>query len=136
MSKIILFVVILCSYVTANAAFVPAAESKPLSQKTISLSEFEALTGKKLNWMERLQYKKLQRLTAKGKKAAVWNAEELTEGFQFLPFIGSILTLGILYLVMIFTAKDANALRWARWGALIVLTVATAVALIGSTQGY
>ncbi|MES2648465.1 MAG: hypothetical protein V4717_16420 [Bacteroidota bacterium] len=138
MYKPLCLIVVLLSFFCSYAAFVPAAEKQTSNHQArlMTVSEFEAQTGKKLSWLERLQYKQLQRNIKNGKLNAVWNAEELTEGFQFLPFIGSILTLGILYLVMLFTAKDVNAIRWARWGAVIVLTAATVISLVGFSQGY
>jgi hypothetical protein len=140
MRKLLIFSIafLLLNHV-ANASFVPAlaSESDGKSVKTISLSEFEARTGKKLNWMERMQFKHAQKMLAKGKAPAFWDAEELTEGFQVWPFLGSFFTLGILYLVMLFTAKDSNALRWARWGAFAIWIVYLASMIYLLTQeGY
>jgi hypothetical protein len=142
MIKILLLsFIILFSSIATRASFVPAKtneSSKQQSLKPISLAEFESKTGKKLNWIQRLQFKKMQRMMQQGKFDSAWDAEELTEGFQFWPFIGSFLTLGTLYLVMLFTAKDSNALRWARWGAFAIWVVwlIGAIALISSGSYY
>jgi hypothetical protein len=135
MYKFFCLTAILLSFYCSHAAFVPAVQQHSPTI-VMSLSEFEAATGKKLNWMERMQFKKLQKSMKKGKLRSMRDTEELTEGFQFLPFIGSFLTLGILYLVMMFTAKDANALRWAGWGAFSIWLVGLTLSIISLTQGY
>jgi hypothetical protein len=133
-----LLISFLCASVIASAAFVPNKSqiaASTASAKTMSVSEFEAATGKKLNWFQKFQFKRAQKQMAKGKMPAFWDAEELTEGFQVWPFLGSIFTGGILYLVMLFTAKDSNALRWARWGAFVVWLLLAGVTIYGYTQG-
>lgn len=53
----------------------------------------------------------------KQSKAGIFpERDELTEGFRPLAFFGTLLTGGILYLIMLFTERDSNALRWAQWG--------------------
>ena len=138
MLKLLCISLLLCAGLTSRASFVPAEEKQSApgqSFKPVTLEEFEATTGKKLNWAERIQFKKAQRMMAKGKMSPFWNAEEITEGFQFLPFIGSFLTLGIVYIVMFFTAKDANALRWARWGAFAIWVVWLTAAIVMMASG-
>lgn len=98
--------------------------------KTISLSEFEAKTGKKLTLLERFQFKQAQKMLNKGKLASPAKRQSLTRGFQFLPFIGSFFTLGLVGIIMLFTAKDQNALRWAWWGTLAVWSVLTILLMI------
>ena len=61
---------------------------------------------------------------------------ELTEGFQWLPFFGTLLTGGIVALVMLFTAQDANAMRWAGFAVGIIALGATIVSLVGTVSGY
>ena len=94
MTKLLCFSFLLLISFTTKASFVPAEEKQSVannSVKTITLAEFEAKTGKKLNWIERLQFKKAQRMMAKGKVPPFWDGEELTEGFQVWPFLGSFL---------------------------------------------
>jgi hypothetical protein len=47
-----------------------------------------------------------------------------------------LLTLGIVYLVMLFTAQDRNALRWAGFGFTVVALLLSAALLIGTMSGY
>ncbi len=61
--------------------------------------------------------------------------EELTEGFQWLPFFGSLFTLGLVALVMLFTARDANALRWAGLGVSVVAIAFTVAGLLVAAGG-
>ena len=96
MSKLFLvFILFLFVSPSVKASFVPAPTSETKTYKSMSVSEYEALTGKKLNWVQKIQFKHAQKMLAKGNISAFWDAEELTEGFQVWPFLGSIFTLGI-----------------------------------------
>jgi hypothetical protein len=109
----------------ANAAFPPhttensiAAEKAPAEKKTLAQVMQETM-GRQLNWLEKWQLKRMEKRMKKGKSAPLFaERQELSEGFQALPFFGSLLTFGIVYMVMLFTAEDANALRWAFWPAI------------------
>ena len=87
MSKILLLLLfVICASFESSASFVPSSETQSVTKQSnavLSLAEFEAKTGKKLNWIQRLQFKKMQRMMQQGKFDSAWDAEELTEGFQF-----------------------------------------------------
>lgn len=122
----------------ANAAFPShttensiAANKAPAEKKTIGQLMEESL-GRQLNWLEKWQLKRMEKRMKKGKSGGLFSErDELSEGFQALPFFGSLLTFGIVYFVMLFTAQDANALRWALWGGLLAVTIVTVIELIG-----
>lgn len=113
----------------ANAAFVThtavkseAALSAPPAQKTMGQLMEEAM-GRHLNWMEKWQVKRMEKRLAKGKSAPIFpEREELTESFRPLPFFGTLLTGGLVYIIMLFTAKDSNSLKWAFYGFLLLWT--------------
>lgn len=133
-------------FMEVSAAFVPAEKSSTEAAATssmdniireLSVQEFEKLTGKKLNGIQKWQYKKMQHKLNKPAAMGIFpERDELSEGFQALPFFGSLLTLGVLYLVMIFTARDRNALRWAGMGLTVVALALSAAALISTLSGY
>lgn len=117
------------------AAFTPytpeqaAAKPAPLNA-TISAEACEKAMDKKLTRLQKWKLKLLQKRTMRGQAGIFPYREELTEGFQALPFFGTILTAGLVALVMLFTAKDRNAMRWAGYGISvlsIIITVATLV---------
>jgi hypothetical protein len=125
----------------AQAALVPfvSLESNPSENKKetfISKETIEKVKGKKLNLMERIQLKMLNKKLKKGKIAGIFpERDDLTEGFRALPFFGTILTVGLLALIMLFTARDRNALNWAFTGVSIigiVLTILSFIALISA----
>jgi len=59
---------------------------------------------------------------------------ELTEGFQWLPFFGTLLTGGLVWLIMLFTAKDANAMRWAGIAFSIIAIAATVASIVAAAS--
>ncbi|MCU0388894.1 MAG: hypothetical protein MUE71_09840 [Chitinophagaceae bacterium] len=129
---------------TTFAAFVqqtgPANESASSSQASEQVKsqmerESGSIDGRKLSLLERWQYKKIQRKIQKNHSAIFPERDELTEGFQALPFFGSILTCGLLWLIMLFTARDRNALRWAGNG-IAILAIAFSVASIIALVSY
>jgi hypothetical protein len=145
MKKLTLF--LLCAFFiqTAFAAYVPVNETiKTVSSsnqinnlvRELSAEEFQQVTGKKFNRLQKWQYNRLQRKLNSKNAAFIPERDELTEGFQALPFFGSLLTFGLVYLVMVFTAQDRNALRWAGLGFTVAALLVSAAALIGSLSGY
>jgi hypothetical protein len=146
MLKWILMPMLTLFFMEASAAFVPAEKNTsgveaPATMDNIirelSVQEFEKLTGEKMNGLQKWQYKRMQKkLTRNAGLSIIPERDELTEGFQALPFFGSLLTLGIVYLVMVFTARDRNALRWAGWGLTVAALAFTVAALIGTLSGY
>jgi uncharacterized BrkB/YihY/UPF0761 family membrane protein len=121
----------------ANAAFRShtnensiTAEKAPAEKKTIGQLMEESM-GRQMNWLEKWQLQRMEKRMKKGKPGGLFSEkDELSEGFQALPFFGSLLTFGIVYFVMLFTAQDANALRWALWGGLLAVTIITVTQLI------
>jgi hypothetical protein len=145
MKKFTLF--LLCAFFiqTAFAAFVPVNETtKAVSSsnqinnlvRELSVEEFQKVTGKKFSRFQKWQYNRLQRKLNSKNAAFIRQRDELTEGFQALPFFGSLFTFGLVYLVMIFTAQDKNALRWAGLGFTVAALLVSVAALIGSLSGY
>ncbi|HSK12749.1 MAG TPA: hypothetical protein VK907_06005 [Phnomibacter sp.] len=130
----------------ATAAFVPAASGEVPSNtaasvqdliRELTVQEFQDVTGKKLTRFQEWQYKRMQKkLNRKAAYGIFPERDELTEGFQALPFFGSILTLGLVWLIMLFTARDRNALRWAGYGVSIIALAATVASLVFSLNGY
>jgi hypothetical protein len=139
-------VFVLCFFIqTAFAAYVPVNQStkavSPTNQmnnlvRELSAEEFQQVTGKKFSRLQKWQYNRLHRKLNSKNAAFIPERDELTEGFQALPFFGSLLTFGLVYLVMLFTAQDRNALRWAGLGFTVAALIVSAAALIGSLSGY
>lgn len=140
--KLLLTIALLCfvqiafsaGFTSSSGVFAPEK-----SKKSYTLIELENLTGRKLSFFERLQFFMAGRQLKKAKKAGIFpERDELTEGFRPLAFFGSLFTLGLLFLIMLFTERDANALRWAQWGlwgaALVVLGLTVAYTI--SEGGY
>jgi hypothetical protein len=133
-------------FVEVSAAFVPnatpeSAEVKPQRIENLirelSVNEFEQFSGKKLNGIQKWQYKRLQKKLHKNAGLLIFpEREELTEGFQALPFFGTILTGGLLCLIMLFTARDSNAWRWSLNGLWVLALAVSVIALIGTLSGY
>ena len=130
---------------TCFAAFVPqsntgkeitANEQTQSLIASLTVEEFEQLFGCKLSRLEKWQYKKMQRKMQGSSKAFIPERDELTEGFQALPFFGAIFTFGISALVMIFTAQDRNALRWAFYGVSLLGIALSVISLAGAMSGY
>jgi hypothetical protein len=129
-----------------SAAFLPVnSETKEVSdqQKTqnlireLTVTEFEQLTGKKMSGLQKWQYKKVQKKLQKNGRAYIFpERDELTEGFQALPFFGTILTFGLLAFIMLFTAKDRNAIRWAGYGISVLAIAVSVITIISSLSGY
>jgi hypothetical protein len=137
MKKVTLFLFCAFFFQTAFAAFVPVNETTktiyPANQmnnlvRKLSAEEFQQVTGKKFNRLQKWQYNRLQRKLNSKNAAFIPERDELTEGFQALPFLGSLLTFGVVFLIMLFTAKDRNALRWAGKGFIMA---AITFALLG-----
>ena len=137
MKKIYWIVIILLSGFTATAAFIPANEQSGemssnnsskenlgLKSASISVADYENLTGKKLNLFQRRAFKAAQR---KAMKHGIFEKEELTEGFHSGAFLLGFFTLGIGYLVCLVVAKDSNFTKWCGIGASAVLLVGTIV---------
>ncbi len=126
----------------AQAAFVPMEKSGPEPQvKTkglqISKETFEKAKGKKLNFLDRLELKIINKRLSKGKMTGIFpERDDLTEGFQFWPFFGTMITGGLLAVIMLFTAKDRNALRWASIGLTTLLGLVGLITLLTTTSGY
>jgi hypothetical protein len=122
----------------AQAALVPfvALVSNPSENKKetfISKETIEKVKGNKLNFMERVQLKMLNRKLKKGKIAGIFpERDDLTEGFRVLPFLGALFTIGIVYLIMLFTAKDRNALKWASLGTTFAFIAVSIITFISS----
>jgi hypothetical protein len=109
------------AFVSHTAAKGEATAAAPAEKKTMAQLMEEAM-GRHLNWMEKWQVKRMEKRLAKGKPPGPFSErEQLTEGFRPLPFFGVILTLGLLYAVLIFTAKDSNSLKWAGLGFSIAM---------------
>lgn len=104
-------------------------------RQLVSAAALEDLTGKKMGWFQKMQWNRMQRQAATKKPGVFPEREELTEGFQWLPFFGSLLTCGLVYFIMLFSAKDANALRWAAWGALIVFVASLSLKIANLASG-
>ena len=145
MQKTLLSFLLIFFMLPTFAAFVPLqsgnkAETEPATIenmiRNLSPEEFQVVTGKKLNEVQKWQYKRLQRKLNSNKSFHLPERDELTEGFQALPFFGSLFTLGLVYLVMLFTAQDKNALRWAGYGFSVAALVLSAMVLITSLSGY
>lgn len=145
MQKTLLSLLLIFFMQPTFAAFVPLqsgsiAETEPAKIenliRNLSVEEFQVVTGKKFSGIQKWQYKKLQRKLKSNKSFQLPERDELTEGFQALPFFGSLFTLGLVYLVMVFTAQDRNALRWAGYGFTVAALVLSAMALIGTLSGY
>jgi hypothetical protein len=121
----------------ADAAFVShtavkseTAAAAPAEKKTMAQWMEEAM-GRHLNWMEKMQVKRMEKRLAKGKPPGLFSQrEQLTEGFRPLPFFGSLLTGGLVYIIMLFTAEDSNSLQWAGWGFLIVWLAFLAIRVV------
>jgi hypothetical protein len=133
-------------FLNASAAFLPVeGGTKEVSDpqkiqnliRGLSVTEFEQLTGKKMSGLQKWQYKKAQKKLQKNSRSYIFpERDELTEGFQALPFFGSILTLGLLWVIMLFTARDRNALRWAATGLSVIAIAVSVTLLIASLSGY
>lgn len=145
MKKFTLFLFCAFFIQTAFAAYVPVKEANKAVSTTnqinnlvreLSVEEFQQVTGKKFSRLQKWQYNRLQRKLNSKNAAFIPERDELTEGFQALPFFGSLFTLGLVYLVMLFTAEDRNALRWAGNGFMVAALLVSAAALIGSLSGY
>ncbi len=145
MKKLLLLMAMAIAGQLAQAARVPVDEqTNELSAKvrmenmvrTLSAKEFQQVTGKKFSRLQQWQYKRLQKKLNSRHSAFIPERDELTEGFQALPFFGSLLTLGIVYLIMLFTARDRNALRWAGYGITVAALALSIMLLIGSVSGY
>jgi hypothetical protein len=106
--------------VSASAVSPVTASAGADGESTLMVAAIEQLTGRKMTMLEKWQLKLAKKKLERQQQRGLFpETEELTEGFQPLPFFGSILTLGLLYGVMLFTAKDANALRWSYRGFFI-----------------
>lgn len=105
--------------------------------KELSVEEFELLTDKKMSPGERKRYLRVQKKLQKGKLLQFFpERDDLTEGFQALPFFASFFTVGLVALIMVFTARDRNALKWALNGFYAVVLVGGILAFIGSLSTY
>lgn len=149
MKKNLFLLLFVCSTLSAFALYIPPAEKpKEVTQavarqhamaliKDLSVEEFQKVTGKKLTGLQKWQYRRLHARLNKGKAIGIFpEREDLTEGFQALPFFGSLLTFGLVAIVMLFTARDRNALSWA-WNAVWLISLGLAVlALIMNISGY
>lgn len=112
--------------VYAQAAFVSKSSEMARAKDEVWVAtpalkeQMEKVLSRQLNWFEKWQVKRMEKRLAKGKPRGPFSErEELTEGFRSLPFFGSLLTLGLLAIVLGFTAEDNNVVRWANWGGLV-----------------
>jgi hypothetical protein len=149
MKKNLFLLMFLCSAFSAFAIYIPPTTKTGKSDeaikqqealslvKNLSVEEFQEVTGKKLSGLQKWKYKKLhKRLNSSKSMGIIPEREDLTEGFQALPFFGSLFTLGIVAIVMFFTARDRNANNWA-WNAVWLLSIVFAAAtLIMAISGY
>jgi hypothetical protein len=122
--------------VYAKAAFVSKGDvvrkskNEELVAEATVKQQMEGLLNRQLNWFEKWQVKRMEKRLAKGKPRGPFSErEELTEGFRALPFFGSLLTLGLLAIVLGFTAEDNNVVRWANWGGLVAWATFLAIRL-------
>jgi hypothetical protein len=97
---------------------------------------FEQATGKKLTRLQKWQYNRLQKRIARGQMGILPYREELSEGFQALPFFGTLLTGGLVALIMVFTARDRNAMRWAGLGITVLGMIITVATLVVGLSAY
>jgi hypothetical protein len=132
-----ILLLLLCSMNLGAMAAKPAtSDDIQGSEKQIfSANAYDNLRGKKTGWFQKKQRNWMQRQASKKKRGVFPHRENLTKGIQGLPFFGSLLTLGIVFVVMLFTAKDKNSLKWAFWGFAIVMAV-IAVSVVGAAIAY
>jgi hypothetical protein len=145
MKQSMIFIFLAFMWQTSIAAFVPQiktngglneqAQTQNLV-KSLTVEEFQKVSGRKLTRFQKWQYLKLQRKLQNSKMAIIPERDELTEGFQALPFFGAILTLGISALVMFFTAQDRNAMRWAMNGVWLLAIAFSVISIISALSGY
>ncbi len=135
MKKILVVIAVLFSVNISFAAFTvslpaekPVVETKAQKERAMmemvtkmSVKDYEVLTGKKMNFVERLSFK----ITKKRFEKKLAMAEGTSAGFNIggfaLGFLLSLLGVLIAYLV----SKDTNLRKWAwiGFGASIVLYI-------------
>lgn len=139
MKKILVVIAVLFSINISFAAFTvsepiekPAAETKAQKERAVmemvvkmSVKDYEVLTGKKMNFAERLSFK----ITKKRFEKKLAMAEGTSSGFNIGGFaLGFFLGLIGVLIAYVFI-KDANLIKWS-WigaGALVVVLLLTAL---------
>lgn len=138
----------------ADKVFIPISKTQKISYAelaTISVSDLEALTGKKMNFFQRLNFriaqskirktiaadgtiksKKIQKMFAKGKDGS---SGFHLGGFALGFFVGLI---GVLIAYLIHDDYKKNRVKWAwiGFGTFLVLWIILAIAIVGSGWGW
>ena len=138
MKKILVVIAVMFSVNISFGAFtVPEPVSKPVAEtkaqterammemvSKMSVKDYEMLTGKKMNFADRLVFK----ITKKRFEKKLAMAEATSEGFNIGGFaLGFLLGLIGVLIAYIFI-KDSNLIKWA-WIGLGVVVVITLLAL-------